>query len=68
MRYAIAEDIMRPPDGAGLWVDKERVAQQPLIVAVARPEHNSMLTETDWAPVRISSDVPHAEDWHEERF
>ena len=61
---AVPEDVVDPAYAARLRVDSEVATQQPLIIAVARPEHQVMLAETHRPPVVVGRDMPYAEDRH----
>ena len=56
-RDAVAEHVVQPAQRDRLRLDDQPRLDQPLIVAVARPEHHAMLAERDRLAVAIGRDV-----------
>ena len=61
---AVAEDIVDPPQSARRGIYLDPGVEEPLIIAVARPEHDPVLTEGDWLLVAVGRDVPDREKRH----
>src|SRR5216684_1411655 len=61
---AIAEDVVYPAQIRRLRRDSDRRLDQPLIIAVARPEHDPVLAQGDRPLVAVGGDVVDVEDWH----
>jgi hypothetical protein len=62
--HAVAEYIVQPAHVGRLWRDTHLRFKQFLVVAVARPEHQPVLTKRHRPPVAVSRDVADGEQGH----
>jgi hypothetical protein len=60
----VSEDIVDPAHCAWSRINVDPGIQEPLIVAIAGPEHDPVLTEGDWLLVAVGRDVPNREKRH----
>lgn len=60
----VAEHIIDPAHRSRLWRDLEIGLDQPLVVRIARPEHQPMFAETDGGTIGIGGDVADAQYAH----
>jgi hypothetical protein len=58
---------MGPANGLRLRTHTERDIEEPLIVAVARPEHKDMLAKADRPPVAVDGRMVHGKQRHRRR-
>src|SRR5215217_4072704 len=63
--YAVAEDVVHPSDAGRLRGYRKISFDQSLVVAVPRPKHHAMLSKANRPRIRVSGDMPDAENCHE---
>ena len=63
-RDAVPKHIVHPMQRRRFGRDGDGGLDQPLVVAVARPEHDPMLTKCDWLAIAVGCDVADREDRH----
>ena len=63
-RDAIAERVVDPVEMGRLGRDAKPRVDQPLVIAVARPEHHAVLAERDRPAVAVGGDVANRENGH----
>ena len=63
-RDTVAEDVMNPVNVGGHRVDLQLGTQQSLLLAVAWPKQQPMLTEADRLRIIIGRRVPDTQDCH----
>ena len=61
---AIAEHVVDPAQIHRLGRDPEPYVDQPLVIALLRPEHHPVLPEGDRMPVAVGRDVADRKPWH----
>ena len=64
-RDAVAEHVVYPPHLCWFWDDAQGGIDQPLVVAVPRPEYEPVLPEANRPGIAIGGDVFYREDWHQ---
>ncbi len=63
-RDAVAEDIVHPTKRGGFGSDDQPGVEQPLVIAVARPQHHAVLAKGDRLLVAVGGNVSHGDDRH----
>src|SRR5690348_15861590 len=61
---AVAEHVMKPSDIHRFGGNGQLTVEQPLIMAVARPQHHAMFAECDRLLVAVGRDVADGQDRH----
>ena len=61
----IVEHVVDPVEPRGLRFDRQIRTEEPLIVAVARPEHHAVLTQSDRSGVGVGRHMSYRQDRHE---
>ena len=63
-RHRVVEDVVKPAELGWLRHDVQLRADEPEIVALARPEHHAMLAESDRFRISVDGDVPDGQKPH----
>ena len=64
-RDTVAEWVMDPVDADRLRSDQKARVDQPLVIAVAWPEHHAVLAEGDRLSIEVSGNVADRQNCHD---